>query len=53
MINQAKFLAYERCRQSGLCNMFDVICVKSITRLDKNEIADIMKNYEEYSKKWL
>ncbi len=53
MINQRKFLAYENLRQLGKCNMFDVQCVKSYTRLDRNEILDIMRNYSDYKERWL
>ena len=46
MISQNDFMAYEKCRQSGVTNMFDVKMVEFITGLDRPKIFEIMKTYK-------
>lgn len=47
-----KFLAYERVRQSGVTNMWDVakVCTLSNNELEEDDCLDIMKNYSKYKK---
>jgi len=52
-ISERKFMAYYRCQMSGVTNMFDVNRVMSITRLTRDEIVDIMKNYECYKQRFI
>jgi len=47
-----KFIAYEKLRRAGHCNMFDVKCVKAFTRLDREDVMLIIKNYNELSAKY-
>ena len=49
------FMAYEEVRMSGMTNMFDVknVMVLADGKLSREDIMDIMKNYGEYSKRWL
>ena len=53
-MNEEKFLAYEEVRQSGETNMFDVATVADLSggELNKEDIIDIMHNYEKYSEQW-
>ena len=53
MVTKEQFLSYEDVRQSGVTNMFAWKVVADLTGLTKDEIVDIMKNYSEYSDKWL
>lgn len=57
-ITKEKVLAYERVRESGRTNMFDVIAVSEIALEDgvlltREDILDIMHNYDAYMKKHL
>lgn len=49
---EKKFIAYEKLRRAGHCNMFDLNCVKNHTRLDKEDVLYIIKNYEYLSNKY-
>ena len=44
-ITKEQFEAYEDVRVSGVTNMFDVRTVSRLSRLEKEEIMEIMKNY--------
>ena len=46
------FEAYEAVRSSGLTNMFAVNMVSDLSGLSREQIMDIMKNYEIYMAKW-
>jgi hypothetical protein len=50
-----KFLDYERIRQSGVTNMFDVrtVCLCSFEDLTREDCLYIMKNYAELAEKYL
>jgi hypothetical protein len=52
-ITKEKFLAYERVRESGVTNMFDVKMVEQLSGLSKSEIMDIMQNYGELKEKYI
>jgi len=49
-----KFLAYEKVRQSGKTNRWDVLRVIKLTKgfLDREDCHDIMKHYSEYRVQW-
>ena len=51
-ITKENFLIYEETRKSGITNMFDLNNVCSITRLNRAQAIDIMKNYHLYITKW-
>jgi len=51
-ITKQDFLEYLRVQQSGKTNMFDVAMVESLSGLSRNKIIDIIKNYNEYIKRW-
>ena len=46
MITKEQFKKYEKVRKSGVINMFDVKRVEELTGISKQEILEIMKNYE-------
>ena len=52
-ITKEQLLEYERIRQSGETNMFDVDYVSELAGLDKEQIIDIMEHYSEYSDMYL
>ena len=45
-------LAYQEVQFSGVTNMFDVVMVSQLSGLSRETIADIMKNYSLYVKRW-
>ena len=56
-MTKQKFFAYERVRESGLTNMFDVneviLLAKSYSqKLTKQDCFEIMLNYPKYKKKY-
>jgi len=51
-ITKQDFQKYVRVQRSGKTNMFDVAMVESLSGLSRNKIIDIMKNYNEYIKRW-
>lgn len=51
-ISQNEFEAYERVRQSGVTNMFDVRTVCELTGLERRVVLEIMQQYSELSKKY-
>jgi len=51
-ITQQDFQEYVRIQRSGKTNMFDVVMVESLSGLSRDKIIDIMKNYNEYIKRW-
>ena len=51
-ITKEEFEIYEKCRQSGITNMFLVSNVMAFTRLTREKILYIMENYEELRKKF-
>ena len=46
------FMRYEDCRTSGVTNMFDVRNVTALTGLSKEQILEIMTNYETLKEKY-
>ena len=50
-ITKKQFNRYEGCRLSGATNMFDLNNVKMLTGLNKEQVLEIMENYDELSKK--
>ena len=48
-----KFNQYESIRRSGITNMFDVGRVIALSKdLTREEVIDIMNNYDSYEKKF-
>jgi hypothetical protein len=52
MLLEEKLQKYEEVRLSGVTNMFDVKTVMKLSGLDREDILDIMKNYDSYMKKY-
>lgn len=52
MITKEKFLRYERARQSGITNMFDMRTVRYLTELNREDILEIMKEYTTLKEKY-
>ena len=46
------FADYERVRQSGVTNMWAVNTVCELTQLTKEDVLEIMKNYEELAEQY-
>ena len=53
MITRDKFIKYEEVRESGRTNMFAIKIVSFLSGLDKDEVIEIMDNYENLEKKYL
>ena len=51
-ITKEQFETYERCRESGVTNMWDVKFVEYITGLDRKTIMAIMSNYRDLADKY-
>ena len=51
-ITKDQFTAYVRVQKSGVTNMFDVRNVTALTGLDKSQIMEIMKTYDELEEKY-
>jgi hypothetical protein len=51
-ITKEKFDEYERVRQSGATNMFDVRMVCNLSWLSREEVLSIMNNYGELEEKF-
>jgi len=51
-ITKQDFQEYVCVQRSGKTNMFDVAMVESLSGLSRNKIIEIMKNYNEYIKRW-
>tara|TARA_B110000196_G_scaffold260240_1_gene231442 strand:+ start:198 stop:371 length:174 start_codon:yes stop_codon:yes gene_type:complete len=51
-ITKDQFTAYVRVQMSGVTNMFDLNNVTALTGLNKNQIMEIMKTYDELDKKY-
>jgi len=49
-ISKEDFEAYEKVRESGVTNMFDVKTVSQISGLERDTIIEIMKNYSDLVK---
>ena len=49
-ITKEKFQSYVDVQMSGVTNMFNVPLVCEISRLERKEVLDIMKNYSKYKK---
>lgn len=52
MITEEQFKSYVKVQRSGVTNMMDIKTVSALSGLDRDEIVDIMNNYEEYFKKY-
>lgn len=44
-ITKEEFIAYEKVRQSGVTNMFNVELVSELSGLSREQCFEIMKNY--------
>ena len=53
MITREQFLEYERVRQSGITNMFDIRIVSYLTGLGREELLEIMKEYTTLKEKYI
>lgn len=53
LVTKDEFMAYERVRQSGATNMFDIAMVKVLSGLSKETIFEIMKNYSDLKKAYM
>jgi len=51
-ITKNDFIAYLKVQRSGKTNMFDVSMVETLSDLPRNKILLIMKNYNDYKKRW-
>jgi len=51
-ITKEEFKAYEKVRKSGVTNMFDIKYVSILSGLNKQQIIEIMKTYNELNKKY-
>lgn len=51
-ITKEEFIAYEKVRQSGVTNMFNVELVSQLSDLSRLRIYHIMANYTELNKRW-
>ena len=53
-ITLEKFAAYEKLRECGLVNMFDVPVVIALANgpLTHEDVMDIAQNYREYRNRW-
>jgi len=51
-ITQQDFEAYVEVQESGVTNMFDVSVVKELTGLERNQVLEIMVNYDKLQKKY-
>ena len=52
MITKEDFEAYEKVRKSGEFNMFDITGVSMRSGLNKEEIQEIMTNYNKFKEKF-
>ena len=52
-VTRDEFIAYERVRQSGATNMFDIKVVKELSGLSKETIFEIMKNYSDLKEAYM
>ena len=51
-ITKEKFNAYKEVQMSGVTNMFAISLVSDLSGLEKDEIKDIMKNYDKYQQEF-
>jgi hypothetical protein len=51
-ITKQQFEAYEKVRQSGRTNMFDVRTVSALSGLDRAVIFEVMKQYSPLAEKY-
>jgi len=52
MITEQDFMAYEKVRLSGVTNMFDILKVKQLTGLTREQVSEIMQTYEDCVKEF-
>lgn len=52
MITKKEFESYKRVQESGRTNLFMVKNVEILSGLEREKILEIMKNYEELSKRF-
>jgi len=52
IITEEMFMAYEEVRASGITNMFDLPVVCHHSRLSREEVLAIMKNYRALTEKY-
>jgi len=51
-ITKSEYEAYEKVRESGITNMFDVKNVEALSGLTRETIIQIMKQYSDLMKKF-
>ena len=49
-VTKQHFLAFEKVRESGATNMFDIGFVEHASGLDRETVLEIMRTYDELSK---
>ena len=52
-ITKEQFLAYKNVQESGITNMMDIKTVVELADLTREQSIDIMRNYGEYSDKYV
>lgn len=53
MITEDQFKRYERVRESGVTNMYDIGMVSTLSRLTREQILEIQENYSALSDRYL
>lgn len=53
IINKEDFLEYERVRQSGLTNMFNIAVVCEMSGLTREKVFKIMREYAQLKERFL
>lgn len=51
-MDKETFMSFEEVREGGQVNMFDLNNVEMLSGLDRDEILDIMKNYDKYKEEY-
>ncbi len=52
MITKLNFMAYEEVRKSGKTNMYNISNVVALSGLTKEQVLNIIENYEFYLKEF-
>lgn len=51
-IDKDKFEDFEAVRESGVTNMLATTTVSELSGLERDEVREIIKNYDKYADKW-
>lgn len=52
MISQYEFEQFEKVRESGKTNMYDLSTVSAMSGLGRDKLKEIMTGYDKLAKKW-